>query len=413
MKNLLFAVAALAGLSVLADGAPTATVTSFAQDADGRTVRIGYTLANAPAIVTMTVEHKDGDTWTALDGAALRNVTGAFNRILREDGAYSVSWRPDKSWPDRACAAGDLRVTLKAWALDDPPDYAVFSATVTNSATFFESEAQLPYPVSDPLYRSEFLLLRRIPVGSASWQVGSLPTETGRADDREHPHTVKFAHDYYMGVFEFTRNQYDFIVAHNWGNDGKCEPANNLTWVDFRGSGTDYDWPTKKHDVAPTSILGKVRALTGQDFDLPTEAQWEVACRAGTTTGLYNGKECRDSSIDDLVWHKTNSGGKRQLVGLKQPNGWGLYDMIGNVSEWCLDWMTKDRSGDDGATDPTGPAGPDSSLGRDDFRALRGGSVGETDAVNHRSGRRGWDSDVGVTSHVDAGGRLCLTLPLK
>ena len=158
----------------------------------------------------------DGDTWTALDGAALRAVTGAFNRILREDGSYSVSWRPDTSWPDHACAAGDLRVTLKAWTLDDPPDYLAIDLANPKDHRYYASAEEVPQGVSNEIYKTTSMLFRKIPAKNVSWRMGG-GTEVGTykqnvADYRnsEKYHAVTLDHNYYMAVFETTLGPLDF-----------------------------------------------------------------------------------------------------------------------------------------------------------------------------------------------------------
>jgi formylglycine-generating enzyme required for sulfatase activity len=117
----------------------------------------------------------------------------------------------------------------------------------------------------------------------------------------------------------------------------------------------------------PSSFMGKLRSKTGSRFDLPTEAQWEYACRAGTETSYNNGLDCtfggtdftvRDPNLDSVAWYGADwpgeeSGIGTREVGLKQPNAWGLYDMHGNVWEMCLDWFGA-YEGD--VTDPLGPA---------------------------------------------------------
>ena len=109
---------------------------------------------------------------------------------------------------------------------------------------------------------------------------------------------------------------------------------------------------------------------TGGEFRLPTEAEWEYACRAGTTSALNNGKNLtsagsRCSNLDEVAWYDKNSGGVLHSVGCKKPNKWGLYDMHGYVWEWCQDWY--DDYVNEAETDPQGPS---SGLGR----IIRGGS---------------------------------------
>jgi formylglycine-generating enzyme required for sulfatase activity len=144
----------------------------------------------------------------------------------------------------------------------------------------------------------------------------------------------------------------------------------------------------------PTSFIGKLRTVTALEFDLPTEAQWEYACRAGTTTSYYNGTNCsvagmddsiRDPNLDPLAWYGPDwhdgggeSGPGTREVGLKEPNPWGLYDMLGNVWEVCLDWYG-DYEGD--AIDP---AGATSGL----KRVARGGSWHTWPAVTRAANRQ-------------------------
>ena len=122
-------------------------------------------------------------------------------------------------------------------------------------------------------------------------------------------------------------------------------------------SGNEFvNWPTNayRHCVLGSRAIGVMRSRLGVKIDLPTEAQWEFACRAGSTNGLYSGKEMTtivgtDANVEEIAWtlHSDYSdapGGTAQTrpVGLKKPNAFGLYDMAGNASEWCLDWYYSD-----------------------------------------------------------------------
>ena len=131
------------------------------------------------------------------------------------------------------------------------------------------------------------------------------------------------------------------------------------------------------------------RLPAGYEYTLPTEAQWEYACRAGTT-GKYAG------ALDAMAWYKVNSSGKTHPVATKQPNAWGLYDLHGNVSEWCADWLAGYPGGK--VSDPAGPA-----FGQ--FRVDRGGNWRDSAGVC-RSAFRAW---AGIAASSAAGGfRLAL-----
>ena len=174
-------------------------------------------------------------------------------------------------------------------------------------------------------------------------------------------YNVALTKPYYIGIFEVTQKQYELVM-------GSCRPSNNIGdllpvdkafYNDIRGDSATYDWPTVK-TVDSNSFVGRLRAKTGLTFDLPTDAQWEYACRAGTTCTYYWG----DSIEGEYAWYNANAGGRTHPVGTRKANAWGLYDMSGNVCEWCLDWR------DDRFEAGSDPVGPFDGLGR----VLRGGS---------------------------------------
>ena len=194
-------------------------------------------------------------------------------------------------------------------------------------------------------YKTTKLVMRRIDPGTYKMG-GSVSTTITRP--------------FYIGLFEVTQKQWSLVTgsnpAHDCG-DGDTYPVYNVSYNAIRGSSNGAKWPSSSA-VDSSSFLGKLRARTGIDFDLPTEAQWEYACRAGTTTTYYWG----DSMNGNYAWYADNSSSKTHPVGGKTANAWGLYDMSGNVCEWCLDWMGSLVGG----SDPKGNAEGTS-------RVLRGG----------------------------------------
>lgn len=192
-------------------------------------------------------------------------------------------------------------------------------------------------------YKTTKLVMRRLPAGTFKMQNTS---------------NVTLTKPFYIGVFEVTQKQYTLVMGSNPSSfKGDALPVELVSYNTIRGSSNGAKWPSSSA-VDASSFMGKLRARTGLDFDLPTEAQWEYACRAGTTTTYYWG----NSMNSNYAWYGDNSSSTTHKVGTKTPNAWGLYDMSGNVYELCLDWCGTLAYG----TDPKG-----SSSGS--CRVLRGG----------------------------------------
>ena len=208
------------------------------------------------------------------------------------------------------------------------------------------------------------LWLRKIPKGM--FMMGSPENEVGhKADETLHP--VTLTHNYYMGVFECTQKQWELVMGNNPSKSkGDCRPVEFISYDAIRGSSATAGggWPEHGHVVDASSFMGKLQAKTGLLLDLPTEAQWEYACRAGTTAALNSGKNLAstksDVNMEEVGRYGFNisdgKGGFMQhtKVGSYRPNAWGLYDMQGNVFEWCLDSWNGDDYGSEAVTDPVG-----------------------------------------------------------
>ncbi|MBR6463627.1 SUMF1/EgtB/PvdO family nonheme iron enzyme [bacterium] len=220
--------------------------------------------------------------------------------------------------------------------------------------------------VESDVCRTTELWLKFVPAGE--FRMGSPESEYGRGT-REVAHQVTLTKGFFIGVFELTRKQCQLITGTvpASSDDDLC-PVTKVTFDSLRGS-VGANWPADD-EVDAGSFMGILRAKTGLRFDLPTEAQWEYACRATTTTAFNNGKNLDDDDLNlfDIAYYKGNASAP-QKVGSLNPNAWGLYDMHGNVWEWCLDWYTNDL-GTAPVTDPVG-------LATGNEKTLRGGSFND------------------------------------
>lgn len=148
---------------------------------------------------------------------------------------------------------------------------------------------------------------------------------------------------YYIGVFEVTQAQYGLVSGYypSYYEKDNRRPVEDVSWNQIRGNSDIHNWPNVK-TVADNSFVGRIRSRTGLPVDLPTEAQWEYACRAGTTSRYNNGGDT-EGDLKVLGRYSGNCkdgrGGysEHTTVGSYAPNDWGLYDMHGNVWEWCLE----------------------------------------------------------------------------
>jgi len=183
------------------------------------------------------------------------------------------------------------------------------------------------------------LQLVLIPAGS--FTMVSPPDEWGRAADEGPQRRVTITRPFYLGRFEVTQAQWKAVMGSN-PSPFRLQPNADSLPADM------IAWHHAQAFVNGLNKLGLGR------FRLPTEAEWEYACRAGTTTPYYWGSEGSQSAIARHGWGYSRAEGKSHPVGRLAPNAWGLYDMSGNVWEWCSDWFLPYNPAD--TTDPQGPA---------------------------------------------------------
>jgi formylglycine-generating enzyme required for sulfatase activity len=199
--------------------------------------------------------------------------------------------------------------------------------------------------------------MKLVLIPKGTFMMGSPESEQGR-NENENQHEVTISKDYYLGVYEVTQAQYEKVMGKNpsyfqgakVGNENTDLPVDNVSWDDT------VEFCKRLSDLPEEKKAGRL-------YRLPTEAEWEYACRAGSKTAYSFDDE--EGLLPEYGWFKRNSSDRTHTVGLLEPNAWGLYDMHGNVWECC-----SDRYGDypkGAVSDPSGPKVGSS-------RVYRGGS---------------------------------------
>ena len=389
--SLSLAAAALAAALQASTASPKVSNVSLSQPSAG-VLAVSYDL-DADAIVTMEVL-VNGEP---LPAEKVMTLSGAVNRKVVADTGCTITWKAYKDWPNQNLNANALSVRLTAWAPARPPDYMVCDLRANAAEPrirYFASSNAVPGGVSDRRYKSDYLVMRHIPAAMVRLRMGT-PTDAVVRGSYEAPHYTTLTEDFYIAIYEITEAQYMKIGGSRYGGpyfstyaDSQYFPVTGVYYYNnIHGTGSG---------VAKDSALDKLNKLTGlTSFNLPTDAQWEFACRAMTTSTLNDGTESgyggeSAAGLENakrLAWMETNSDGHPHEVGLKKPNAWGLYDMLGNAIEWCLDGRITYVTTDD-VTDPVSSSSKP---------ILRGGAYANG-TYNCTSGNRnvehgGWSGD--------------------
>lgn len=352
-----------------AASAQAVTVRSVSRDAETDEIVVTYDLAE-DAVVTMSVT-ADG---VAVPEGRVTRLAGAVNRKVAAGTGLEIRWNATKETPELKSA--NAAVKLTAWPLDNPPDYMVADLQLANTVRYYTSTNALPGGLANPRYRTSAILMRKIPAKKVTWLMGSaaddktLDGQTVLHANNETQYWVTFSDNYYIGVYELTQTQaklmgftqttsVNFVISSNQvakaGYDSTAEFPVSCNLDQMRGTAT-----APICDVVSTSPIGTLCSLTGVGFDVPTDAQWEYACRAGQSVQVYNGINIQlktsCTNLNRLAWYGATT---KKLccapVGLKEPNAWGLYDMLGNMLEWTRDcYAANPYAADSTQTDPVG-----------------------------------------------------------
>jgi formylglycine-generating enzyme required for sulfatase activity len=234
-------------------------------------------------------------------------------------------------------------------------------------ALLHPAKAQAPKEITNSIGMKLVL----IPKGT--FMMGSPESEEGHQRNNETQHEVTISKDYYLGVYEVTQAQYEKVIGKNpslfqraiVGNEIADRPVENVSWDDT------VEFCKKLSDLPEEKKAGRL-------YRLPTEAEWEYACRAGSKTAFSFGES--SESLGDYAWFNGNGNFQTHPVGEKKANAWGLYDMHGNMGEWCSDWYGRYPKG--AVSDPTGPK-------EGSYRVNRGGGWCN-EAAYCRSASRYW-----------------------
>jgi formylglycine-generating enzyme required for sulfatase activity len=376
---------AFASVPVIKPGSVT-----FTQSAS-RLVTIGYELQNEAAVVTIDILTNG----VSIGAANTRGMYGDVHVKVEPGAGKKAYWAPTKHWPDHTVSDGSMTAVVKAWATNAPPEWMIVNLDKTyegraDAVKYYTSLDQSPDggDIASDVYKTSRIVLKRIPAAGVPFFMGSHPKSTGHRPNmsdstgEESLHKVVLSSDYYLAVYETTQSQYTKLYSSPgqfyFMKDGDCRPCENIAWENARGKSSVWPGDTRAEayaSVPEASFLGSLRKHAGGQtlFDLPTEAQWEFACRAGTTTALYTGEEISAADVssnldrigrysgNDNEGHNTIELGNTTVgtnaatsaVGMYLANGFGLYDMLGNVQELCLDWKGA-YTGD--AIDPFGPS---------------------------------------------------------
>ena len=388
---------------------------------------VQFTLSGGPAFVTAEF----ATNGVPLDAALYRDGMKGAGKLLA-NGSHTIRWKAYATMPNLEVRNANLTAKLTVWPQSLPPYYMAIDLTKVSNVTYYASAEMVPGGVTNYVNKTDVLLLRRIDAAGVRWSMGR-PLGDGfklsAAGADMLAHWVMLTNDYYIGVYELTQCQFANVCGTNHlasargYPDSAIRPMESVGYNEMRPVDSPAPvWPTDGHEVATSGYLYAYRQKTGLEIDLPTEAQWEYACRAGTTTKTYAGTETLTIAWYSANWQNdpmsVECGNKNQphAVGQLKPNAWGLYDMLGNVSEFCLDILANPDTQTAGvaygygpavdwykgreAVEPVGPLeGANGVQVRFQNRAIRGASYGNGESyircsMRGTSGRYIGSSDI-------------------
>ncbi len=284
----------------------------------------------SPATGALTITSTPSDAAIKIDGKYVGNSPLILEK--QKVGSYQVTFNAEgyetqsRTATVTAGKTATCNVTLKKKQASQP---------------VVQQQEQKPAPSSSPASKTftvKGVTFNMVKVEAGTFTMGATEEQGSDVDSGEKPaHQVTLTKDYYIGQTEVTQALWQAVMGNNPSEfKGDNLPVENVSWEDCQ------------------TFITKLNSLTGSKFRLPTEAEWEYAARGGKKSQGY--KYSGSNTIGDVAWYNDNSGDKTHDVGTKAPNELGIYDMSGNVWEWCQDWYSKDYYSSSPLSNPIGPS---------------------------------------------------------
>ena len=290
----------------------------------------------------LSVNYKPFGADVYVDGKKLGQSPRVFNGLLV--GNHQVEVRKDGYATDRKTVAISEGQTANITGTLASNAVASSSSNTSGYSSASSSMSSGSNTISIPVKNG--ISIEMVKVEAGTFMMGATSEMKNPNSDEKPVHKVTLTHDYYMGKYEVTQALWQAVMGSNPSNfKGDNLPVEKVSWNDCQ------------------EFISKLNSLTGRKFRLPTEAEWEYAARGGKKSRSY--QYSGSSNISDVAWYYRNSDIKPHTVGTKQANELGIYDMSGNVWEWCSDWY-----GSYSSSSQTNPTGADSGSNR----VYRGGS---------------------------------------
>lgn len=303
-------------------------------------VTVSYRVSEPAIVLCDVMTNVEDDVYASIGPELQLTFTGDVGRRV-EAGDRRFTWKAGADWPSNQVSG--IKVKLTAYPPNRPPPYLVvdLAPDATERYRYYASADAIPgFPESD-LYRTQKLVMKFIRAKNIPWTMGAMAEGNSKA--MEYPHDVRLRSNYWMAVFEMTVGQFA------WFADGaNTSKTNHFPLCRFGAydsiRGAENLYPA---DPSATSHLGKLYNRTGIRFELPSEAQWTYAARAGHGEHLWgDGTEMTVINLTNGIGQAVCffDGGRLERAGSRRPNDFGLYDTMGNVKEACLDWYQVDIS---------------------------------------------------------------------